>query len=170
MKLLTKEQQELYENTNICQICKVKIENEYVKNKKYHKVRDHSHYIGEYRGAAHSICKLKHSVPKKIPIAFHNRSNYDYHFIIKKLAGKFKCQFTCVKENAEKYITLKVPIEKEVTRIDKNGEEMTKNIPYILQFIDSVRFMVSSLSNLANNFSEGIHRIKCKYRHNDKKC
>ena len=26
-------------------------------------------------------------------------------------------------------------MEKKVTRIDKNGEEMTKNISYILQFI-----------------------------------
>ena len=29
--------------------------------------------------------------------------------------------------------------------------------------------MASSLSNLVNNFSEGIHRIKCKYRDDDKK-
>ena len=40
----------------------------------------------------------------------------------------------------------------------------------ILQFIDSARFMTRSLSNLVNNLSEGIHRIKCKYRHDDKKC
>ena len=30
--------------------------------------------------------------------------------------------------------------------------------------------MASSLSNLVNNLSEGIHRIKCKYGHDDKKC
>ena len=35
----------------------------------------------------------------------------------------------------EKYKTFTVPIEKEVTRIDKNGKEITKNISYILQFI-----------------------------------
>ena len=35
----------------------------------------------------------------------------------------------------EKYITFKVPIKKEVTRIDKNGEEMTKNVYYILQLL-----------------------------------
>ena len=29
--------------------------------------------------------------------------------------------------------------------------------------------MTSSLSTLANNLSEGIHRIKCKFGHNDKK-
>ena len=41
-------------------------------------------------------------------------------------------------------MTFTVPIEKEVTRTDKNGEEITKNISYILQFIDSARFMASS--------------------------
>ena len=41
---------------------------------------------------------------------------------------------------------------------------------YILQFIDSARLMTISLSNLVNNLSDGIHRIKCKYGHDDKKC
>ena len=80
--------------------------------------------------------------------------------MIKKLAEEFKKQFTSLGENTEKYITFTVPIEKEVPRIDKNGEEITKNISYILQFIDSARFMASSLSNVANNLSEGIHKIK----------
>ena len=55
-------------------------------------------------------------------------------------------------------------------RINKNGKEITKNISYILQFIDSARFMTSSLSNFVNNFSEGIHKIKCKHGDKDKKC
>ena len=38
------------------------------------------------------------------------------------------------------------------------------------KFIDSARFMASSLSNLVNNLSEGIYKIKCKYGHDDKKC
>ena len=63
-----------------------------------------------------------------------------------------------------------MPIEKEVTRIDKNGEEATKNISYILKFVDSARFMASSLSNFVNNLSEWIHKIKCKFGHGDKKC
>ena len=52
----------------------------------------------------------------------------------------------------------------------KNGEEITKNTSYILQFIASARFIASSLSSLLNYFSEGIHKIKCKYGHNDKTC
>ena len=97
---------------------------------------------------------------KKIPIVFHNGSNYDYHFIIKELTEEFKKQFTCLAENTEKHITFTVPIEKGITRIDKNGKEITKNI----QFIKSATFMASSLSNLSNNLSEGIH-IKCKFGH-----
>ena len=58
----------------------------------------------------------------------------------------------------------------QVTRIDKNGEEATKYISSILKFIDSARSMTSSLSNLANNLSEEIHKIKCKYGQGDKKC
>ena len=66
-----------------------KIENEYVKDIKYHKVKDHCHYAGKYRDAAHSIHNLKYSVPKKVAIVFQNGSNYDYHFIMKDLAEEF---------------------------------------------------------------------------------
>ena len=84
MKLLTKGQQKSYELAKICYICKEKFENKHLKDKKYYIVRDHCHYTGEYRGAAHSLCNLKYCVPKKIPIVFHSGSNYDYHFIIKE--------------------------------------------------------------------------------------
>ena len=96
----------------------------------------------------------------------HNGSNYDYHFIIKELAEQFKKQFTCLGENTEKYITFRVPIEKDVTRIDKNGEEI--KIKKLI-FIDSTILMASLLSSLVNNLSEGIHRIKGKFGHCDKK-
>ena len=170
MKLLKKEQQELYENAKICYICIEKFENKYLKDKKYRKVTDYCHSTGGYRAAGYSICNLIYSAPKKIPIVFHNGSNYHYHFIIKKLAEELKKQYTYLGENTEKYITFSVPIEKEVTRIDKNGKRITKNVSYILQFVDSARFMANSLSNLINNLSEGIHRINCKYGHDDKKC
>ena len=65
---------------------------------------------GEYRSAAHSICNLKYSVPKEIPIVFHNGSNYNYHFIIKELAEESKGQFTYFGENTEKCRSFSVPI------------------------------------------------------------
>ena len=42
-------------------------------------------------------------------------------------------------------INFAVP-KKEVTRIDKNGGEITKNISYILQSIDSARLIARSLN------------------------
>ena len=93
----------------------------------------------------------------------HDGSNYDYHFVKKELAEEFIKQFASLGKN----ITFTVLIDKEVTRIDKNGEESTNNICYILQFIDSARFMASLLSSLVNNIS-AIHRIKCKFGSNNK--
>ena len=154
----------------ICYICKEKFEDKYVKGKNYRKVRVHYHYTWEYRGAAQNICNIKYSVPKKMSITFHNGSNYYYHFIIKELAEEFKKQCTCLRENTEKYINFTILIGKEVTRIDKNGEEITKNKSYTLHFIDSTRFVAISLSNLANNLFKGIHKIQCRYGYDDKKC
>ena len=109
-------------------------------------------------------------MPRKIAIVFHNGSNYHYRFIIMELAEEFiKKQFICLEENTEKYTTFTVSIENEVTRIDKMDEKFQK-ICYILQFIESARFMTSSLSNFVNNLSERIHRIKFKFGHNDKIC
>ena len=63
-------------------------------------------------------------------------------------------------------MTFTVPIEKEVTKINKNGLSiLLSNISYILEFTDKARFVIRSLSNLVNNLSEGIHKIKCKYGH-----
>ena len=73
-------------------------------------------------------------------------------------------------KNTEKCITFSVPLKKEILIISKNEEEITKNISYRLKFIDSARFMASSLSKLINNLAKTIHKIKCKYGHDDKKC
>ena len=85
---------------------------------------------------------------------FHNGSTYDYHFTIKELAKEFEGNFECLGENTEKYITFLVPIKK---KIDNKDLEIT----YKIKFIDSYRFMSSSLSKLVDNLSEGIHNNKC---------
>ena len=79
----------------------------------YHKVRDHCHYTGKFRGAVHNICNLQYKVTKKNPILFHNGSTYDYYFVIKQLAKEFKGEFECLGENTEKYITFSVLLKKE---------------------------------------------------------
>ena len=47
-------------------IFKKKIENKYLKDRKYCKVRNNWQDKGEYRGAVHSICNLKYSISKKL--------------------------------------------------------------------------------------------------------
>ena len=98
---------------------------------------------------------------KEIPVVFHNGSTYDYHFIIKELAEELEGEFECLCENTEKYITFSVPIKKEITKKDKNGNDKITKISYKIEFIDSYRFMSASLSNLVSNLSEGLHNDRC---------
>ena len=143
--------EEIYHNKQkICYICK----KEFNKNdKKQQKVRDHCHYTGKYRGAAHNICNLRYKVPKEMPVVFHNGSTYDYHFTIKELVKEFDGNFECLGENTEKYVTFSVPLKKKIKNKDIE-------ITYKKKFIDSYRFMSSSLSKVVDNLSEGIHNNK----------
>ena len=148
---LTTEEKIYHYKQKICYICKKEFNNN---DKKNYKVRDHCHYTGKYRGATHNICNLRYKVPKEILIVFHNGSTYDYHFIIKELVKEFNGNFECLGENTEKYITFSVPIKKKI-------ENKDLEITYKIKFIDSYRFMASSLSKLVDNLSEGIHNSKC---------
>ena len=102
-------------------------------------MRDHNHYTGYYRGAAHNICNLRSRIQREIPVVIHNGSAYDYHFIIKELAEEFKGNIDYLGENTEKYITFSVPLKK----INDNGKVITCK----LKFIDSYRFMNTSQTN-----------------------
>ena len=124
---LTTEEKICHNKQEICYICK----KEFNKNdKKQYKVRYHCHYTGKQRGTAHDICNLKYKIPKEIPIVFHNGSAYDYHFIIKELVKEFDCNFECLGENTEKYMTFPVQIK-------KNIENKDIEITYKMKFIDS---------------------------------
>ena len=90
---------------------------------------------------------------KKIHAVFHTGSTYDCHFVIKELAEEFEGQFECLGENTEKYLTVLMPIKKELD----NGKKST----YKIKFIDSFTFMFSSLSNVVDNLFDGVHNIKC---------
>ena len=56
---LTKEEKKSHRIQKRCYICKKKKFSTDDNNKKYHKVRDHCHYTGKYRVAAHDICNLR---------------------------------------------------------------------------------------------------------------
>ena len=143
----------MHNELKVCYICKKRFSTD-DNNKKYHKVKDHCHYTEKYRGAAHDICNLRYKTPKEIHVVFHNGSTYDYYFIIKELAEEFEGEFECLGGNTEKYITSSVPINKEVIKKDKDGNDTTTKIVYKIKLIDSFRFMSSSLSNLLDNQSE----------------
>ena len=139
-----------------CYTCEKKFYND--KKNNYIKVRDHCHYTGKYRGAAHKICNFMYNTPREVPVVFHNGSSYDYHFIIKGIAEEFEGDFECLGENKEKYITFSVPIKKE------SNEDET--IIYRIKFIDSFRFISTSLStsvdNLSNKITENGKCVDCK--------
>ena len=149
---LPEERNKPYEEQDVCHICRKKFHLD-ENDKKYQKVKDHCPDTGKFRGAAHNNCNLRHKIPKEIPVVFHNGSTYDFHFIITQLAEEFNGEFECIGENMEKYITFSVPIKKECD----NG----KIISYKLKFIDSFRFMSTSLSSLVDNLSE-IYKKECK--------
>ena len=71
----------------------------------------------------------------EIPVAFHNDSNYNYHFIIKEIANVFEGQIECVGENTEKYKTFSAPIEKKLQILIKMAmtTDLQKCCHYILQ-------------------------------------
>ena len=126
---LTKEEKISNNQQKVFHICK-KIFKTGDNNKKYNKVRDHCYYTGKYRGTAHDICNLRYKISKETPVVFHNGSTYDYHFIIKELAEEIEGEFECLGKNTEKYISFSVPIKKEITKKDKDGNDRTTKISY----------------------------------------
>ena len=152
---LTKKEEKHHNNQKVCYICKKEFNTD-DNDKKHHKVKDHYHYAGKYRGDPHNICNLRYRIPKEIPVVFHNGSTYDYHFIIKELVKEFEGNVECLGENTEKYITFPVRLKKEI----KNKNTIVE-ITYKIKFIDSFRFMSTSLSKLVDNLSEGLHNNRC---------
>ena len=123
MAPLTHEENNFYNEQEICYICKEKFcvdkdDKDYINRKK---VKDHCHYTGKFRGAAHSKCNLNYNVQKEIPIIIHNAS-YDTHFILNQSAIEFKGEVNCIVDNTEKYITFSVPIKKECDNNNNNNK------------------------------------------------
>ena len=141
MDPLTKKQWTKYKRSTKCHICYKPFTQTNLK------VRDHCHYTGLYRGPEHSLCNLRYKIPSYILVVFHNLSGYDAHLFIREL-GAHTSEMGVIVKNKEDYISfsIKVPVD---SYIDKNGEEKDKLIE--LRFMDSYKFMSSSLDSLTKN-------------------
>ena len=160
---LTDDQKIKHEKSKRCYLCNqyfnTNKQSKYYKN--YKKVRDYCHYTGIYRSAAHSLCNLRYQEQRDIPVITHNGSNYDFHLLIKDLAKEFKSDMYCLGENTEKYISFSVKIDTK--KIDN------ESINYNLKFLDSFRFIRSSLDSLVDNLSEINNKTcnSCKGKNNN---
>ena len=83
--------------------------------------RDHCHFTGEYRGAAHNDRNLKCNKPFFLPVIFHNLQGYDSHLFIKQLA-KVSGDLSCIPSTEEKYISF----SKRIT-VDHYYSKMMRN-------------------------------------------
>ena len=111
------------------------------------RVRDHCHLTGKYRGAAHNKCNLQYRKPEFIPVVFHNLSGYDSHLFIKNL-GLTEGNLNCIPNNEEKYISFSKDI---VVDEYTNKAGKVVDVKQKLRFIDSLKFMASSLDKLVEN-------------------
>ncbi|XP_051176791.1 uncharacterized protein LOC127291633 [Leptopilina boulardi] len=133
MEVLSPQQLADFRNASTCHICRNKIKHGDIK------VRDHCHLTGKYRGPAHRDCNINYHESQIIPVVFHNLSGYDAHFIIDAIATGFEGNVYLLPINKEKYISF------------------TKNVKgsFIkFRFIDSFKFMASSLDKLASYLDE----------------
>ena len=149
------EEADRFNKAGNCWICGKELED---------KVRDHCHYTGRFRGAACNKCNLKFGKPNFVPVVFHNLSGYDAHLFIKNL-GYSEGAINCIPNNEEKYISFtKSIIVGQYT--DKQG--IIKNKTYNIRFIDSFKFMASSLDDLVNNLPETAFKNIKRYYTGDK--
>ena len=126
----TEEDERKFNSDAKCYIWRKGRFNKDVKDDKY-KVKDHCHNTGRFRGATHEKCNRFYQATKFIPILFHNLSNYDCHLFIRKLGGEIKR----IPNTEERYISVS-----KILKLDGKSFEM--------RFIDSFRFMSSSLDDL----------------------
>ena len=146
---LTEKEEKEFQLATICHIC----EEDLLRNEKTGKilnVRDHCHFTGKYRGAAHNECNLSCRKPMILPVIFHNLQGYDAHLFIKKL-GKVPGDLFSIPTTEKKYITFSKFTEVDQYYSKKQEKVLFKK--FEIRFIDSFKFMSSSIANLVENLS-----------------
>ena len=152
---LTRDEQKSFEESTICHICNETLDKD--------KVRDHCHFTGEYRGAAHNKCNLRCRKPRILPVIFHNLQGYDAHLFIKQLA-KLEGKLECIPCTEEKYISFSKHIKVGEYK-DISGSVFPIN--FEIRFIDSFKFLQTSLASLVANLSpDDFHSTKHAFKSN----
>ena len=137
---LTKEEQISFNKEKFCHICKMELKKD--------KVRDHCHFTGKYRGAAHNSCNLQCRKPMILPVIFHNHQGYDAHLFIKQLFC-LPGELNCIPSTEEKYISFSKKIKVDEYKSRRTGEMIS--LYFEIRFIDSFKFLQTSLANLVGN-------------------
>ena len=144
---LTPEEEKDFKSAKVCHICEQEF-GVYEKTGEIFKVRDHCHFTGKYRGAAHNQCNLNCRKPLILPVVFHNLQGYDSHLFIKQLA-KVSGDLSYIPSTEEKYISFSKKIKVGEYFSRKKGT--TLPIKFEIRFIDSFKFLQTSLANLVSN-------------------
>ena len=137
--IMTKHDKLVYDNSTLCHSCNEELGED--------SVSDICHVSGKFRDTAHEVCNLKHKVPTFFSVVFHNLSGYDSRLFIKTL-GNSEGDISCIPTNEENHFSLtkQVIVDKFV---NKEGKKV--NVKCELRFIDSLRFIASSLDELSSN-------------------
>ena len=147
---LTKKEQLSFDKAETCHICNKELKDD--------RVRDHCHFTGQYRGAAHNSCNLQCRKPLILPVIFHNLQGYDAHLFIKQLSA-IQGELNCIPSTEEKYISFSKKIKVDEYRSKRTGEMVSLN--FEIRFIDSFKFLQTSLANLVGNLQpDDFHSTK----------
>ena len=147
---LSSEEWKKFRESEVCWLCKGKFGEEKPK------VRDHCHFTGKFRGAAHQSCNLKFQRPKFTPVFFHNLQNYDAHLFVRALGLMDEVlSIKCIPNNGEKYISFSLKFElKRITKWDLKTEEWKEVVvKHEIRFLDSFKFTLAGLEGLVKNLS-----------------
>ena len=147
---LTSQEEKKFQSATKCHICEEKLFTD-EKTGKILKVRDHCHFTGKYRGAAHNECNLKCRKPLILPVLFHNLQGYDAHLFIKKLA-KVPGDLFSIPTTEEKYITFSKFIAVDQYYSKKQEKLLFKK--FEMRFIDSYKFLQMSLDKRVKNLAD----------------
>ena len=155
LRLTSREEKEFHKAV-LCHICKKPLDDD--------RVRDHCHFTGKYRGAAHNSCNLQCQKPMILPVVFHNLQGYDAHLFIKQLS-RLPSDLSCIPSTEEKYISFSKKIKADEYISRRTGE--TVSLYFEIRFIDSFKFLQTSLANLVGNLQpDDFNNTKANMKNN----